>query len=98
MGIMSAARALTSGGMNNLRISSQIIKEVSSLIKAKPREEVSAALLSDEAMTEFAQGLYEKLSLGLKQQVKFEGFLDLVLHNRALLMSKPRNQKKALKK
>lgn len=98
MGVMSAARALTTGGMANLRISGMIIKEVNTLVKAKPREEVSQALLSDDAMRVFAQGLYDRLSAPLKQQVKFEGFLDLVLKNRATLMSKPRNQKKALKK
>lgn len=98
MGVMSAARALTSGSMANLRISGMVIKEVNTLVKAKPREEVSAALLSDESMKVFAKGLYDRLSPTLKQQVKFDGFLDLVLKNRSTLMSKPRNQKKAQKK
>jgi hypothetical protein len=98
MGVMSSAKALLSGGLSNIRLSNQILKEVNTLVKNKPREEVSQALLSDEAMTGFAQSLYDKLSVPLKNQVPVTGFVDLVLKNRQTLMSKPRNQKKAQKK
>lgn len=98
MGVMSAAKALASGGMANIRLNSQILKEVTVLIKAKSKDEVSKALLDDAAMTLFAEGLYEKLSVSLKNQVAMPGFIDLVLKNRQSLMRKPRNVKKALKK
>jgi len=98
MGVMSAARALTSGGMANVRLSSQILKEVNVLVKARSKDEVSKALLHDESMTAFASTLYEKLSLTLKNQVPLAGFIDLVVKNRQKLMKKPRNTKKAQKK
>ena len=98
MGVMSAARALTSGGMANVRLSSQILKEVNVLVKARSKDEVSKALLDDESMTAFASTLYEKLSLTLKNQVPLAGFIDLVVKNRQKLMKKPRNTKKAQKK
>jgi hypothetical protein len=98
MGVMSAARALTSGGMSSVRLSSQILKEVNGLVKAKSRDEISRALLDDESMTAFGESLYEKLSLPLKNQVPLAGFLDLVIKNRQSLMKKPRNVKKAQKK
>ncbi|WP_256659164.1 hypothetical protein [Pseudomonas sp. Leaf58] len=98
MGVMSAARALANGGMANIRLSSQILKEVNTLIKARSKEEVSQALLDDASMTAFGESIYEKLSLPLKNQVPLAGFIDLVLKNRQTLMKKPRNVKKAQKK
>jgi len=82
MGVMSAAKALASGGMANIRLSSQILKEVNTLIKARSKEEVSQALLDDASMTTFAESIYQKLSVPLRNQVPLAGFTDLVLKNR----------------
>jgi hypothetical protein len=98
MGVMSAARALTSGGMANIRLSGQILREVNVLVKARSKNEVSQALLDDASMTAFGESLYEKLSVSLKNQVPLAGFIDLVVKNRQTLMKKPRNVKKAQKK
>ncbi len=97
MGIMSTARFLQGRGTNML-LAAKLIPEVTRLVKKRGKDQVAAALSSDEDMTVFATGLYEELSPSIRAQVPLDGFIGIVLQNRTRLMGLKKNQKKVEKK
>lgn len=95
MGFMSNARVLSKGA--NLMMAAKLLPEITRLVKQRSKDDVAAALESDEAMTDFARGLYKNLRLDMRQHVPEDGFIELVKQNRQRLMSKKKNQKKVEK-